>query len=101
MPRPRAGAQPTRWLGSRAGWRCAMQPNGSAAVNGDGEAVAPLSDTETDAEILRLASLSFLSYGREREPASKKLGLPMGWLDKVVKAKQTDIVARAAGDGGV
>src|SRR5258708_6996379 len=73
-----------------------MLPNGSAAHSPE----TPLiSDVDADAEILRLAGLSVLSYGRERKDASEKLRLPVAWLDKVVNAKKAEIIASAGGDG--
>src|SRR5258707_5806064 len=73
-----------------------MLPNGSAAHSPE----TPLiSDVDADAEFLRLAGLSVLSYGRERKDASEKLRLPVAWLDKVVNAKKAEIIAEAGGGG--
>ena len=73
-----------------------MQPNGSAAHDGE---TAPMSDAESEAEILRLAGLPDLAYGRERKPAGEKLGLSLAWLDKVVNKKKAEIAAEIAGGG--
>jgi hypothetical protein len=73
-----------------------MQPNGSAAHNAE---TTPISEAESDAEILRLAGLSLLDYGRERKAAGEKLGLSLTWLDKVVNQKKAEITAEIAGNG--
>jgi putative DNA primase/helicase len=55
-----------------------------------------------EAEILRLAVLPEIAYGRERKQAAEKLNLPVFWLDRLVRKKRTDIAAaapREAGDG--
>ena len=68
-----------------------MQPNGSAAPNAE---TTLISDAESDAEILRLAGLSLLDYGRERKAAGAKLDLSLAWLDKVVNQKKAEIHRR-------
>src|SRR4051794_3898682 len=73
-----------------------MQPNGSAAHNAK---TTPISEAESEAEILRLAGLSDLTYGRERKPAGEKLGLPLTWLDKLVTKKKAEITAEMTGNG--
>jgi len=73
-----------------------MQPNGAA----ESAETPPISDAETDAEILRLAGLSDLAYGRDRKPASDKLGLSVAWLDKVVNRKKAEIAAEITGGAG-
>jgi putative DNA primase/helicase len=73
-----------------------MQPNGSAAPDAE---TSPISDADADAEILRLAGLPVLSYGRERKVAGEKLGLSLAWLDKVVNAKKAEIIAGVSGNG--
>ena len=73
-----------------------MQPNASAAHSAD---TPNISDAESDAEILRLAGLPVLAYGRERKPASEKLGLSLAWLDKVVNKKKAELTAEIAGNG--
>ena len=73
-----------------------MQPNGSAAHSAD---TPNISDAESDAEVLRLAGLPVLAYGRERKPASEKLGLSLAWLDKVVNKKKAELTAEIAGSG--
>src|SRR6202047_360009 len=73
-----------------------MQPNGSAAPDAE---TSPISDVAADAEILRLAGLPVLSYGRERTAAGEKWGLSLAWVDKVVSAKKAEIVASAGGNG--
>src|SRR5437868_11171476 len=73
-----------------------MQPNGSAAHSVD---TPNISDAESDAEILRLAGLPVLAYGRERKAAGEKLGLSLAWLDKVVNKKKAELTAEIAGNG--
>jgi putative DNA primase/helicase len=73
-----------------------MQPNGSAARSAD---TPNISDAESDAEILRLAGLPDLAYGRERKAAGEKLGLSLAWLDKVVNKKKAELTAEIAGSG--
>ena len=73
-----------------------MQPNGSAAHSVD---TPNISDAESDAEILRLAGLPVLAYGRERKAAGEKLGLSLAWLDKVVNRKKAELTAEIAGNG--
>jgi putative DNA primase/helicase len=69
---------------------CEPVPNGS-------DARAELNDAEADTEILRLASLSDLEYGRQQKAAAAKLGLQVNWLHKLVKARRTAILSEAAG----
>ena len=71
-----------------------MQPNGSAAHSPE---ASPISDAESEAEILRLAGLADLAYGRERKAAGEKLGLSLAWVDKLVKNKKADIAAEISG----
>src|SRR4051812_46638339 len=79
-----------------AGWRrCAMQPNAKPANGSD---KAPIDIAAADTEIMRLAGLPDLLYGRERKKAAEKLELPVAWLDKMVRAKKSEIIAQAAGD---
>src|SRR5438552_17318183 len=93
--RLKAGPPPPRSPGLRAGcWRCAMQPNGSAAHSAD---TPNISDAESDAEVLRLAGLQVLAYGRERKPAREKLGLSLAWLDKVDNKQKAALSAEIAG----
>ena len=73
-----------------------MQPNGSAERSAD---PPNISDAESDAEVLRLAGLPVLAYGRERKTAGEKLGLPLAWLDKVVNKKKAELTAEIAGNG--
>src|SRR3982074_2349169 len=73
-----------------------MQPNGSAAHNAE---PPPIGKAESEAEILRLAGLSDLTYVRERKPAGEKLGLPLTWLDKFVSKKKAEITAEITGEG--
>jgi putative DNA primase/helicase len=70
------------------------EPNGNGVDQG-----VLLNGAAADAEILRLAGLPDLAYGRERKAAAEKLQLTVAWLDKLVKAKKAEIVAQAAGDG--
>jgi hypothetical protein len=53
---------------------------------------------EGETEILRLARLSDITYGRERKQAAEKLGLPISWLDKIIRSKKAEIVEQAAGN---
>jgi hypothetical protein len=77
-----------------------MQPNGTASPErGNGVEQPPLSDAESNAEIVRLADLSTLDYGRQRTASAQKLGLPVTWLDKLVKEKKAAIVAEAEQGG--
>jgi hypothetical protein len=48
----------------------------------------PLTDDEAEALISHLASLSALQYEQKREGAAAKLGVRLGVLDRMVKAKQ-------------
>src|SRR5437764_7932882 len=76
-----------------------MQPNGSAAPEaGNGVEQTSLSEAESNTEIIRLCDVSDLEYGRQRALAAKKLGLPVLWLDKLVRGKKAEIIAQAAGD---
>lgn len=47
---------------------------------------APLPPDKRDAEVARLAALSFLDYQAERSEAAQRLGLGVGALDKAVNA---------------
>jgi len=85
-----------------------MQPNGSAPQGAEPDAdetsaspESPISEADADAEILRLAGLSVLSYGRQRPEAAKKLGVPVSWVDKLVRSKQAEISAQAAGESDI
>jgi putative DNA primase/helicase len=78
-----------------------MQPNGSAAPErGNSTEQPPLSDVESNAEIVHLADLSTLDYGRQRSASAQKLGLSVAWLDKLVREKKAAIVEEA-GRGGI
>jgi hypothetical protein len=52
-------------------------------------------------EIIRLASLSLLDYGRERKAAAKKLGITLGILDRLVQRERDKRKAHAVGEDWV
>jgi putative DNA primase/helicase len=49
-----------------------------------------------DAEMARLAELDPVAYGRERIPASKRVGIPVEMLDRARTKKQREMEAAAA-----
>jgi putative DNA primase/helicase len=67
-------------------------------TNGADQAAAPPASTNgeeppassDDAEIRRLADLAPLDYGRARKAAAKKLGIPVGILDRAVDAERNE-----------
>src|ERR1700686_4151013 len=83
-----------------------MRPNGSAAPGAERSAddengtipKQPISDAETDAKIVYLAGLPDIAYARQNKAAAAELGLSITWLDKLVRSKKAEIVARAVGD---
>jgi hypothetical protein len=81
-----------------------MRSNGSAAqgaetgaADGDASHGQPFSEAEADAKVIHLAGLTDLAYGRERSKAAKAMGLPVTWLDRIVRSKKAAIVTKAAG----
>lgn len=53
--------------------------------------------TETEAEVVQLAALSPLEYGRARKEASKRWGVPVSFVDKEVRAQQKEKKERESG----
>ena len=49
----------------------------------------------TPSEIIRLASLSLLDYGKERKAAAKKLGITVAILDQIVERERKKRAAKA------
>ena len=66
----------------------AADPAPKPEPNGNGvDQASLLNGAAADAEIIRLAGLPDLAYGRERKPAAEKLQLTVAWLDRLVTAK--------------
>jgi hypothetical protein len=63
---------------------------------GTAQDAAPTAD---DAEVARLAALLAIDYGKARKTAAKHLGIPVGFLDQAVRAKQKERAAKDDGQG--
>jgi putative DNA primase/helicase len=59
-----------------------------AAFPAPGDDAAPRGPASDDAEIVRLAALPLVAYGRERKPAADRLGCPVSILDRAVAAER-------------
>ena len=63
------------------------------------ESAADAPESEQDAEIVRLAALSPIDYGKARKAASKRLGVTVSFVDAAVALKQKDRAAKDDGHG--
>lgn len=55
--------------------------------------------TADDAEIVRLAALPPIDYGKARKAAAERWGVPVGFVDAAVKGKQKERAAKDDGRG--